>query len=465
MAPIIIDNLHKYGIEFQTKVIAGILSEKSFAERIRDIAQVEMFENDAQQWIFSETISYLTQYKELPTMEVFRVRVDTIKQAELRSAVIGQLKQVYLKSSETDLTFIRDQFLEFCKNQALKKAILDSADILKTGEYEQIRSIVDTALKAGMEKNLGHNYHADLEDRMNSVLRKTVSTGIPVLDSLMDGGLGPGELGIFISPSGIGKSWLLSRLGANAMKQGENVVHITLELNEGYVGLRYDCCFTKINFQEIKHNKDVVRAMLPTIPGSLNVAYYPIKTISAQSVKYHIEKVEMITGKKTGLLVLDYPDLLRPIEKDKNSNSYSESGGIYEELRMIAGELRIPVWGVSQCNRSGATEDTIQAHNVAESYKKIMTADFVASLMRNLDDKANNTARFHIMKNRFGPDGMTFFSKFNSGNGDIEIYDEKSKESAEIQSLSSTSESGIKKMLKQQWDRNRQNTANDDSEN
>ena len=49
--------------------------------------------------------------------------------------------------------------------------------------------------------------------------------------------------------------------------------------------------------------------------------------------------------------------------------------------------------------------------------------------------------------------------------GDIEIYDEKSKESAEIQSLSSTSESGIKKMLKQQWDRNRQNTANDDSEN
>jgi hypothetical protein len=81
-----------------------------------------------------------------------------------------------------------------------------------------------------------------------------------------------------------------------------------------------------------------------------------------------------------------------------------------------------------------------------------MTADFVFSLMRNLDDKANNTAKIHIIKNRFGPDGMTLYSKFNSGNGDISIYDDKAPEYIEIQQLANQSASNAKKFLKSKWD-------------
>jgi replicative DNA helicase len=35
-----------------------------------------------------------------------------------------------------------------------------------------------------------------------------------------------------------------------------------------------------------------------------------------------------------------------------NSNSYSEAGGIYEELRGVAGELQVPIWSASQSNRA-----------------------------------------------------------------------------------------------------------------
>ena len=40
------------------------------------------------------------------------------------------------------------------------------------------------------------------------------------------------------------------------MKRGSNVVHYTLELNEAYVGLRYDICFTGIANQNLKYHKD-----------------------------------------------------------------------------------------------------------------------------------------------------------------------------------------------------------------
>jgi hypothetical protein len=136
MAPVIIDNLHKYGLEFQSKVIASILTDRVFLERILDIVDVNAFESEAHQWILKEIVQYFLQYKELPTMQVFKVRLDTINNEVLKVSVVEHLKGVYMKISEKDLQFVREQFLEFCKNQKLKGAILESVDHLKTGQYD-----------------------------------------------------------------------------------------------------------------------------------------------------------------------------------------------------------------------------------------------------------------------------------------------------------------------------------------
>jgi len=464
MAPVIIDNLHKFGLEFQVKIIAGILTDKAFLERVVDIIEVEAFENEAHQWIIKEIISYHAQYKDLPTMHVFKVRIDTIESEDFKESVKAQLISVYKKISEKDLQFVREQFLEFCKNQKLKNAIMDSVDFLKSGEYEKIKSLVDKAMKAGMERNLGHDYHKEIAARMSEMCRNTSPTGWDVVDSLMDGGLGPGELGVIVAPAGTGKSWVLCHLGAKAMKAGKNVAHFTLELNENYVGLRYDCCFTGINFQDIKHQQPKVEEVITHIPGKLFVKYFPLKTVSAQSLKFHIERIQMLQGFKIDMMVVDYADILRPIEKEKNSNSYSEAGGIYEELRQAAGELQIPCWTASQTNRGGLSEDVVQAHNVADSYRKIMTADFVISLSRNVDDKANNTARFHVIKNRFGPDGITLYAKMDTGNGDIQLFDGTAKESLEIQNNMEDGKASVKEMLRRKWQSGRQEAVGENAE-
>lgn len=456
MAPVIIDNLHKYGLDFQVKIIASILTDRSFLERIVDIVDVDAFENESHRWIVKEIIQYYMEYKDMPTPQVFKVRVDTIENSDFKSSAVEQLRGVYMKISEKDLQFVREQFLEFCKNQKLKNAIIESVDHLKTGEYDKIKGLVDKAMKAGMERNLGHNYHIEIAARMSEMCRKTISTGWEVVDDLMDGGLGPGELGIVVAPAGIGKSWLLCSLGANAMKSGKNVAHFTLELNENYVGLRYDCCFTGIDFQEIKHQQSTVEDQIKKIKGKLFVKYFPLKTVSAQSLKFHVERIQTLEGIRIDEMIVDYADILRPLEREKNSNSYSEAGGIYEELRQAAGELQIPIWTASQTNRTGLNEDIVQAHNVSDSYRKIMTADFVISVARNLQDKSNNTARCHIIKNRFGPDGMTLYAKMNTGNGDIQLYDSKSKESLAIQSSMGGDENSVKNMLKNKWNSSRQ---------
>ena len=89
-------------------------------------------------------------------------------------------------------------------------------------------------------------------------------------------------------------------------------------------------------------------------------------------------------------------------------------GLIYEELRGVAGEFDIPVWTASQANRSSLEEDVIGADKVSEDYSKVMTADFVMSMSRKVEDKIANTGRFHVIKNRFGPDGLTFPATINT---------------------------------------------------
>jgi len=123
--------------------------------------------------------------------------------------------------------------------------------------------------------------------------------------------------------------------------------------------------------------------------------------------------------------------------------------------------LQIPGWTASQAHRAAAEEDIIHGHNVADSYRKIMTADFVMSLSRKVSDKASNTARMHIIKNRFGPDGLTFPTRMNAGNGDIQVFDEKSKEGVELQAAMGESENVIKKMLKAKWNSSKEEGADE----
>jgi replicative DNA helicase len=450
MSEKIIDNLKKFGSEFQIKCISGLVSDKTFIERISDILEPDSFETDAHKFIVKETISYFLQYKDLPTLAVFKVKVDGIENDLLKQSVVEQLRLVYQKISDTDLKYIKEQFLEFCKNQKIKNAIMESVDHLKSGQYDKIKHVVDVAMKAGMERNIGHEYMVDIEKRMSQMARKTVKTNWTEVDSIMDGGLAGGELGIITACAGSGKSWVLAKMGAEAMRQGKNVLHYTLELNENYVGLRYDACFTGIDFQNIRNNIDIVKKKIAEVPGKLIIKYFPIKTVSAHSLKLHAERIQTL-GTKVDMIIVDYADILRPSQSERNSNSYSEAGGIYEELRGVAGELQVPIWSASQSNRAAMDEDIIQANNISDSYRKIMTADFVMSLSRKMSDKQANTARFHVIKNRFGPDGITFPSRMNAGCGDIQIFAENSREGIGIINEMNQEENLVKKMMSNKW--------------
>jgi replicative DNA helicase len=332
----------------------------------------------------------------------------------------------------------------------LKNAIIESVEILENkGDFDTIKQLVDNALRAGAERNIGHEYIDDIEARYSEMARETVETPWDVLNDLTQGGLAAGELGVIVAPAGIGKTWILCALGAGSMKRGSNVIHYTLELNEAYVGLRYDSVFTGIANQNLKYHKDEVKQKIENVEGELIVKYFPTKTASVNTISAHLQKLRMM-GKDFNMVVVDYADILKDTGFAKEVRH--ALGNIYEDLRGLAGEFGIPVWTASQANRSALDEDVIEAQKVAESYQKIMTADFVVSLSRKVEDKIGNTGRFHIIKNRFGPDGLTYPAKINTNTGAVEIYEATSVGGKEQQQKIDNRDNLMKKMLSSRYD-------------
>lgn len=418
------DNLSKFGTSFQLKVISALLTDYKLMDSLSDVIHTKFFEAEAHKWIVEEIKQYHTQYKKVPTLDVFKVELEKHSNPSLKKTIVEQLRTVYTQIGKEDLEYVKDEFSNFCINQNLKQAIVQSVDLLKAGNYDKIKELIDKASKVGVESDLGHDYITDFLLRTEDVNRDTVPTNWECINELMDGGLGPGELGVVVAPSGVGKTWVLSALGASAVKRGLNVVHYSLELSEHYVGQRYDTVFTGIPSADIKENKEVVLEKIGRLSGKLLIKYFPPRGITTKKLQAHIEKM-IAVGNRPDLIIVDYADLLLS-HSSKSDSTYGEQGGVYIELRGMGGELGIPIWTASQTNRSGIDSEVIEADKIADSYAKVMNADFIMSVSRKSKDKLNNTARFHIMKNRFGPDGITFPSKMDTNKGIIEVYEASS---------------------------------------
>ena len=444
-----VDTLSKYGQSFQSKVLSALLVDGKFLDTISEITTPKFFEHDASKWIVSEILEYHGVYRQPPTLDVFKSQLSKVDNVILKKTVIDQLRHVFTQVGNVDLEYIKNEFTDFCKNQNLKGVILQSVDLLQAGQYDKIKELVDNAMKVGTETDLGHDYKIDFDQRANELKRSTVPTNWKPINDLMDGGLGPGELGVVVAPSGVGKTWILTALGAAAVRRGLSVVHYSMELSEHYVGARYDTVFTQIPSTNLKERKEEVKHKIESLQGKLLIKYFPPKGVSVRKLNQHIEKM-MISGNKPDLIIVDYADLLLS-DSNKHDSTYAEQGGVYIDLRGMGGSLEIPIWTASQTNRSAIDSEVIEADKIADSYAKVMNADFIMSWSRKSKDKLNDTARAHIMKNRFGPDGITFPCKMNTNTGYIEVYDANSPDGVIATKQSASGQLETKKLLHKKY--------------
>ena len=444
------DTFLQYGHSFQTKIITLLVTNQEYLTMIFDIMDKKYFDSDAAQWVVNDIMEYFQQFKVCPTWDALGIRIkENVKIEALQSSIVLLVTDAIGYAKSTDLPFVEELSLEFCKNQELKRALWDGVDRLQKGDYDGIKSRIDRAMKAGVKKDLGHVWKVGLDFRMSENARLCISTPWDVVNDICDGGSASGDLFVLVAPPGIGKTWGLVAVGAHAVKHGKTVIHYTMELQEPYVGRRYDANLSGISAQNLKYHKEDIENVIKNIDGQIIIKYYPPKVASVQTLRTHIESCTL-QGYKPDLVIVDYGDLVKPLSGFKEVRHQLEN--IYEDLRTLAGEFKIPVWTASQANRSALEEDIIGGEKISEAFSKLMVADFVISLSRKIQDKVGGTGRWHVIKNRFGPDGMTFPSKMNTSTGLIQLFEETTPQGRDAKKDMQNGNIVMRKLLKRRRD-------------
>jgi len=193
--------------------------------------------------------------------------------------------------------------------------------------------------------------------------RDPVTTGWRDIDDISKGGLGKGELGVVVAPTGAGKSMVLVHLGAQALKAGKNVLHYTLELADTVVGGRYDAAITGVELKNLAVFKEKIYDEIKDVQGRLIVKEYPTRSANIQTIKNHIEKLKR-RDFVPDMIIVDYGDLIRP-----------ENGGKDEKRHQLETISR-PAYSPPACSprwprvaatnqRSKSTSNTTRRHSTS----------------------------------------------------------------------------------------------------
>jgi len=385
------DYTNDYGEDKQKLLIDVMLSSEEIFSRCQNIINPKYFVNK-----FRPAVRFIIKYS-----NEFRV-----------------LPKIEHVNAETGINFVRidnisvqhqDSFLKeiegFCKNKALALAVTDSVELIEHGNYGEVEKRVREAILISLQSDLGTNYFEDPRARLMKIKSKNgqMTTGWKTVDDKLHGGINRGEITIWCAGSGVGKSLFLQNQSLNMVKQGLNVVYITLELSEELTSMRMDSMLTDVGTKEIFRNLDTVEIKVKQAgfkSGLLHVRQLP-QGSNCNDIKAYLKNYEIETQKRPDVLVVDYLDLLFPNNKKINpSDLFIKDKFVTEELRGLAVERNMVCLTASQLNRSSVTEQEHDQSMIAGGISKIQTADNVISIFASAAMKERGQYQVQFLKTR-----------------------------------------------------------------
>lgn len=442
----------QYGRPFQERIFLGLITDTTWATQMTEVMRSDFFDLRYLAYLTDKYFKYFEKYKNFPTLPLLiSIVKDDLRETNnevLKEQVVEYLTRMRTLPDMGDLAYVKDKSLDFCRKQAMKEALNKSVELIGTDQYDAVVDLMKKAVSVGIAASVGHDFFEDMEARFVKINRMPCPTGIEQLDerSVLNGGLGKGELGVVAAPTGVGKSHFLVAMGAHALKVGKNVVHYTFELTETAVGIRYDSHLTDIPSSDIQDSKSNVVDMYKDMElGRLIIKEYPTGTCTVATIRNHLEKLAL-RGFVPHVIIIDYADIMRSSREFDALRM--ELKLIYEDLRNLAMEKAIPIWTASQSNREGSNADVVGLENMSESYGKAMVADVVISLSRKPSEKATGMGRMFVAKNRAGRDGIIFPVHIDTSRSKIRILDENS---LSLQESLAQDESERKRVLQAKW--------------
>tara|TARA_R110002051_G_scaffold314558_1_gene391746 strand:- start:716 stop:2086 length:1371 start_codon:yes stop_codon:yes gene_type:complete len=404
------NNFGYLGYNFQIKLINQLILDKNFTSSIVDVIEAKYFDNQYFKLIMQMIKEYYEKYSVPPSFDA----LDQIARLEVtseiaRKNIFDMLKDIKECPYEDHL-WIQEKSLKFCKQQELKKAIAKVNKILDDGDfesYDKCEAYIREAIAVGELDETILDAFSGLDEVLEDDFREPIPTGITGIDNLLDGGLAKGEIGVFLAPTGVGKSTILTKVANTAYNLGFNVLHIFFEDNPKIIQRKHITCWTGIASKEQSTRKVEVIEKIEKYQGRgrLLLEKLPSDTMNVGQIKNKVRKL-IAEDIKIDLIILDYIDCVLP---DRIfSDEWKGEGSVMRQFETMCNELDIVGWTAAQGNRTSISSDIVTTDMMGGSIKKAQVGHVIISIAKSLQQKELGLATIAITKSRIGKDGVVF---------------------------------------------------------
>ncbi len=425
------------------------ITDDDFLDYIRKAIPATFFDNSVAETIIRCCYRFFDQFKKAPKDHINHlVDYQTKELDESMQKIYDDYLTTLAYFQNVNKDYVLKSINSFLRKRELEKACMEMAKNLANNELIKGERVMYDALKnGGIEKyNVGLDY---FENEVPTYYHKQkdkqlMYTGIPHLDELI-GGIQRGKFIVIAGGYKGKKTWGCVHLGRMALIQGLKVLHISHEMPEDEVEMRYDMAFGSLvsspdpqeveykkfnEFGEVEktttetrqsiYNLDTVqhyRKQGKKMGGQLKIKYYPMGTCSIDEIDRLLDYLEAVHNFKPDILINDYIEIMDL--GSGNSDLRNKINSMYIHHKRIASERDITVVSVSQVTSNALQKPVIKQKDLSEDRRKLGNVDLALALSQSEEQERNGVQRVTVLVNRNGMQGVGCYMSQNINVGQI----------------------------------------------
>lgn len=299
---------------------------------------------------------------------------------------------------------------------AVQEGDLDRARALLTSNTLATQSLDNLMLGPGAE---------DFLKAMRLPRPGAIATGFTSLDRLWEGGYRPGELGMIVAPTGIGKSMGLCKMAAVAAWAGASVLYYTFELTPTEIRDRIALAIIERGKRSTRKTwaeelaEAAARNKMATVPQfSIDVRG---DSITWPDLTSDLEAYKQATGHYPDVLLLDSADDVAPFGNYKTTWESLKAAFTFMRLN-IAKDKGIRVWTSGQLTRESVDKARTSLKNIGDAFAKAQKSHYVLGFAQTQTQRVEEPhplVNLYVLKDSLhGTVGGTLELSVDFGRGD-----------------------------------------------
>ena len=395
-------------------ILRNLVYNEEYLRKVLPFIEPDYFNDRNERVVFEHITKYAAEYNSLITKEVLQIEIEDrrdITQDEVKN-IFGTINE--LEDIECDFEWLSDTTEKWCRDRAIYLALMESIKIADGQDDKKNRDAIPTilsdALSVSFNRNVGHDYLEDYEERYELYNKKEsrIQFDLEYFNKITKGGLPNKTLNIALAGTGVGKSLFMCHHASSVLLEGKNVLYITLEMAEEKIAERIDANLLNVNIQEIVDlPKPIFEGKVTNLAkktqGSLIIKEYPTASAHSGHFKALLNELALKKSFKPDIIFIDYLNICASsrYRAGSNVNSYSYIKAIAEELRGLAVEANVPIVSATQTTRSGYGSSDVDLTDTSESFGLPATADLMFALISTEELEGLGQIMVKQLKNRY----------------------------------------------------------------